>query len=560
MFKVCSIFVVVTFLSSKLLIYNEIEATAGMPTVISSRQALTTIGGVLQMAATKTVSQLPQSHNSLTPRHGVVTLFGYGIQARVDRGHLLVEDGIGVDRHRARFPRVGHGLRRLVVIGADGMVSFAALRWLADQDAAFVMLDRDGSVLTTTGPVRPSDARLRRAQAMALQTGAALRITRELIAQKLVGQEQVARNRLLDSTTADAIARFRAEVATAESIATIRLLESQGAAAYWSAWRTLPINFPRNDLHRVPDHWRSFGTRISPLSGSPRLAVNPANAMLNYLYALLESEARLAVAALGLDPGIGVLHVDRANRDSLACDLMEPVRPQVDAFVLDWITREPLSRQWFFEQRDGNCRLMAPFAVRLSETVPTWGRAVAPFAEWVAHTLWSTIAKPARQTFPATRLTQRRRREAKGGPSSLPEKSTLTPESICRLCGIPVMSGRRYCGSCVGTISGENLAEVARLGRVAAQSPQAKTRRADTKRRHDAARRGWLPSSQPAWLNNENYTNKIQPRLARITIPAIALAIGVSRPYATDIRAGRCRPHPRHWLALAQLVGVWEDG
>src|SRR2546426_12808200 len=133
------------------------------------------------------------------PPHGTVTLFGYGIRVRVDRGHLLLEDGIGPDRRGARLPRVGYGLRRLVVIGADGMVSLAALRWLADQDAAFVMLDRDGSVLATTGPVRPSDARLRRAQALARQSGAALRISRELISQKLAGQEQVARNQLFAS-------------------------------------------------------------------------------------------------------------------------------------------------------------------------------------------------------------------------------------------------------------------------------------------------------------------------------------------------------------------------
>src|SRR3989475_5794773 len=161
------------------------------------------------MAAAKNVYQLPQSHNSLIPRHGVVTLFGYGIQVRVDRGHLLLEDGIGADRRQARFPRVGHGLRRLVVIGADGMVSLAALRWLADQDAAFVMLDRDGSVLATTGPVRPSDARLRRAQALAHQSGAALQIARELIDQKLAGQEQVARNVLRNSSVALTIASAR---------------------------------------------------------------------------------------------------------------------------------------------------------------------------------------------------------------------------------------------------------------------------------------------------------------------------------------------------------------
>ena len=113
------------------------------------------------MAATQTVPQLANFHNSaaqttseITIRHGVVTLFGYGITVQVDRGHLIVKDGIGADRREARLSRVGHGLRRLVVIGSDGFVSLAALRWLADQDAAFVMLERDGSVLATAGPVR----------------------------------------------------------------------------------------------------------------------------------------------------------------------------------------------------------------------------------------------------------------------------------------------------------------------------------------------------------------------------------------------------------------------
>jgi hypothetical protein len=32
--------------------------------------------------------------------------------------------------------------------------------------------------------------------------------------------------------------------------------------------------------------------------------------------------------------------------------------------------------------------------------------------------------------------------------------------------------------------------------------------------------------------------------------------LGVSEPYAADIRNGRHRPHPRHWEALARLAGV----
>ena len=291
------------------------------------------------MAATPTVSQRPQFRKSVettapteplvlrASRHGVVIMFGYGIKISVGRGHLLLEDGIGADRHRWRFSRVGHGLKRLVVIGNDGFVSLAALRWLADQDASFVMLERDGSVLATTGPTRASDARLRRSQALGFHSGAALRITRELITQKLAGQQQVARDNLRNPDISYAIGRLKAMIASAETIPEIRVLEAQAGAAYWSAWHDLPINFPRLDLTRVPEHWRTFGTRKSLLTGSPRLATNPPNAILNFLYTVLASEARLAAAALGLDPAIGVLHYDTPARDSLACDLIEPVRP-----------------------------------------------------------------------------------------------------------------------------------------------------------------------------------------------------------------------------------------
>jgi hypothetical protein len=113
------------------------------------------------MAALSTVPQhfYHSNFTSIIPHQGVVTLSGYGISVRVDRGHLVLADGVGRVRREGRFARVGHGLRRLIVIGSDGMVSLEALRWLADQSAAFVMLDRIGDVLATTGPVRPSDAR-----------------------------------------------------------------------------------------------------------------------------------------------------------------------------------------------------------------------------------------------------------------------------------------------------------------------------------------------------------------------------------------------------------------
>ena len=154
----------------------------------------------------------------------------------------------------------------------------------------------------------------------------------------------------------------------------------------------------------------------------------------------------------------------RRTRDSLACDLMEPVRPQVDAFLLDWITRETLRREWFFEQRDGTCRLMGSFAVRLSETAPTWARAIAPIAEWVARTFWSTTPKATRQLRPATRLTEGHRRQAKGSPSNLPALPAPRPPAVCQLCGAPIKYGSKYCADCAAAVSRENLIEAAKAG------------------------------------------------------------------------------------------------
>ena len=506
------------------------------------------------MAASGTLPQPDLSRKSPIGKSGVLTLSGFGIKVRMQCGHLEIEDGIGPERRRIRLSRVGHRLRRLVIIGSDGFISLAALQWLADQDASFTMLERDGTVLATTGPVRPSDAKLRRAQALAHASGAALQISRELISRRLTGQEDVARHKLLDTSTADAIARFRAELPRADSSSTVRLIESQAARAYWSAWSTLPINFPKNQLPRLPVHWLSFGMRVSPLTGSPRLACNPPNAILNYLYSLLEAEARLAAASLGLDPGLGVLHVDTTARDSLACDLMEPCRAAVDAYMLDWITKQPLDREWFSEQRDGNCRLVPEVAARLSETAALWYRHVAPVAEWVARAFWSTIRRPDAQI--ATRLTQNNKRAAKGSPVQLPFKSFPSQQNVCAGCGKPVKRDCVHCRDCALKNSTGWLIAGAKLGRVAAQSSTAKARRSETKRRHDLARSNWSPSDQPAWLTDEVYSKQIQPRLHDATLSEIASAIGVSIPYASDIRIGRRRPHPRHWESLAQLVEV----
>jgi CRISPR-associated endonuclease Cas1 len=470
----------------------------------------------------------------------------------MNSGHLEIEDGVGLDRRKFWLPRVERRLKRIIVIGSDGFATFDAMRWLADLGASLIFLDRRGKVLFASGPTAPSDARLRRAQSLALGNGTALRISKEFIAQKLDGQATLVRDMLHNPVAADVIIRFRDELSTSESIESVRIIEAQAAKAYWQSWADVPVCWPRKDGRKVPAHWKRFGSRISPLTHSPRLAANPPNALLNLLYALLESESRIAAVAMGLDPGIGLLHVDTPSRDSLACDIMEVVRPKVDSFVLDWLQREPLRRADFFEDTNGNCRLVSSLAIRLCETADVWRRLIAPGAEYVAGELWSSVgsrlSKPDRLL--ASRLTQAHRREAKGG--EVPVVAIPKSEHVCKGCGRKIPVGENHCLKCSAPVTRQNFA----AGRKMAQSTESLARRSVTQTKHRRAMKNWQPSDLPAWLTGEFYASRIVPALAKVPKSRICSALGVSEPYSSNIQAGKCIPHPRHWQTVAGLVGV----
>jgi len=335
--------------------------------------------------------------------NGLLTLTGYGIRVVVEGGHLVVEDGVGSARRRGRFSRPNPGFRRVVVIGHTGIVTLEALRWLHDVGIPFIQIDTDGQVITCAGPAGLNDARLRRAQALAADTGngtdsgagtkIGFDIARDLIKRKLTGQLNILakfRDKPAIQTVSSAIER----IPTVENIDRLRYLEGEAAIAYWGAWRDIDLVFVQRDRDRVPEHWLTFGVRRSFITQNPRKATNPANALLNYLYAILEAEARIAALTMGLDPGMGVMHADQRGRDSLACDLMEAIRPKVDAYVLEFLKRRAFRKSDFFETREGICRLMSLITRELVQTGELWARELGPLTEWVAKSLSCEVSTP----------------------------------------------------------------------------------------------------------------------------------------------------------------------
>ena len=506
-------------------------------------------------------SYVSATFQSLDCAGGVCVVDGYGIQVRVHNRSLVVSDGIGRFRRQRSFAKALAPAKRLVVIGHEGFVTLEALRWLNDAGITFLQIDRDGELIAASAGFGLNDPRLRRAQALAAGNPVGLDIARYVLSAKLAGQAtNLSRAEFPDSARADvAAARQIAESAT--SLGEVLTAEAAGAVAYWAAWRDVALRFACKDERTIPEHWRTFGQRSSPLSGSPRLAANPANALLNYLYALLEAETRFACRACGLDPGLGVFHADQTARDSLALDLMEAVRPAVDAYLLDLLAVRTFSSKDFAETRRGVCRVLAPLSHILSETSSQCAKAIAPVVENVA----AMLAAKTRIAALPTPLTQSRRSTGRDVQRRNPKKAARPPRvraGSCVGCGAPLDSDRVYCDECLPEHEQQKLAlfceagpaGLARLraeGRDPTKTEEAKRKvgRANSRRMNEAAR--W--DAEHDTPDETEFTNKVLPALQGVPLSKMMQATGLSLRYCSQIRRGRV-PHPMHWESFRQLL------
>ncbi|HEU5215282.1 MAG TPA: CRISPR-associated endonuclease Cas1 [Gaiellaceae bacterium] len=502
-------------------------------------------------------------------RAGVRVASGFGIKVFVQRGHLVVEDGLGRDRRRRVFNRATHGIARLVVIGSDGFISLEAVCWLHRLGVALIHLDRDGNILATSVP-NGGDVRLRRLQALAGGSQTGLEIARMVLQAKLDGQAQTLELLDADEAARGGIVRATAALAEARTLDQLVWAERDAALAYWNVWESLAVRFGRADERQVPEHWLRFGQRGSLLTSSPRLAINPANAILNYLYAILEAETRLACLTVGLDPGLGIVHVDYRSRDSLALDLMEAARPAVDAYLLELLKERNFTRRDFAETARGVCRVNPPLSHELAETAPRWAEAIAPVAEAVAHELARTkgsrikkVSTPLTGSNRSARYPHSRRRTSKS--ASAPKQR---PMPDCKRCGQPVpRRSRTYCDDCLPhyqreqyekAFHGSGLSAI-ESKRAANADPthgaKAASARAATNVQRKREVREW-DEAHGKLIDLSAFQRDILPLIQGVPLSRLQKATGLSLRYVSLIRRGERTPHPRHWGTLLAAAEV----
>lgn len=88
-----------------------------------------------------------------------------------------------------------------------------------------------------------------------------------------------------------------------------------------------------------------------------RPAPDPVNALLSFCYTLVHHEAIRQAKSHGLDPELGFYHRLAYSRCSLACDLMEPLRPRIEAWVVAVLQQGSLNKRHFSHNKTDGCLL-----------------------------------------------------------------------------------------------------------------------------------------------------------------------------------------------------------
>jgi CRISPR-associated protein Cas1 len=276
-------------------------------------------------------------------------------------------------------------LDRVIIQGARTVLDTGVLIRLAEAGVATLLLSPRASrrVAIVLGPAH-NDAAVRLAQAQrVLDDGFCATWARDLIRAKVrrqrrfiavgTSQRPDARKALADAaTTLDRIGEaLKRDGLDCNSI---RGLEGSAARAYFGGLAAI-----------MPPALGFEGRNRRP----PR---DPVNACLSLSYTLLHFEAVRAAHSSGLDPLLGFYHRPAFGRESLASDLIEPLRPKVDEWIWGLLRTRTL-REDHFSSDKGACLLAKAGRGRL---YAEWERGLLPERRWLRRQA-ARIARNLRQ-------------------------------------------------------------------------------------------------------------------------------------------------------------------
>lgn len=299
---------------------------------------------------------------------GMLLLDRADLEVRYDNGALaMYENGLRSSTVPLKL------LDRLVIQGARTRIDTGVLSRLAEAGVAVVMLSPRASrqVAIVLGPGH-NDAAVRLAQAQRVCDPAFCNDwARQVVAAKLRRQHRLLREAgaqradlrkpLQDACGGVAAALIQLAARPEADAASLRGLEGSAARAYFGGFGAL------------------FAADLGFAGRNRRPPRDPVNACLSLGYTLLHFDAVRAAHAAGLDPLLGFFHRPAFGRESLACDLIEPLRPHVDGWLWQLFRAGTLRAEHF--TRDKSACLLGKAG--RGRFYAEWSRFAAAHRRWL---------------------------------------------------------------------------------------------------------------------------------------------------------------------------------
>lgn len=242
-----------------------------------------------------------------------------------------------------------HNLESILVFGPTAM-SPPAMQLCWENGVAVAFLSEHGRLLACVEGVPRGSVLLRRAQhRVADDPVRALPLIKNLIAGKIQNSRWLINRTARE--TGDADERVRLELVAQHLAYALRELP---AAANADAARGIEGKAAALYFEVFPLHLKPAVRARFPFAGRERRPPRDAlNCLLSFLYALVRHDCTAALTAVGLDPFVGFLHVERPGRKSLALDLMEEFRASADRLAITLLNRGELKAADFVAREGG---------------------------------------------------------------------------------------------------------------------------------------------------------------------------------------------------------------
>ncbi len=300
---------------------------------------------------------------------------GFGTSINVDKRKLIITNRLKDTRLEFYPHKINHD--GIIIDGHTGNITFEAMRWLSKHNINVTLLNRNGQLLANVMPEQPKSGKLRIKQYQKYLDSTdrfeiALKLVQAKVEQSLNLLEELSRfyesvdiikirkaAEKEDLLLLDIMKNSENQDVT-KSIKQLMTYEGRIAGIYLENLTKI-FNKLNPEFH--------FTGRKNKSNSRNYNASDEVNALLNYGYAILESEIRKAINSVGMDYSIGFLHEINQSRTLLVYDIQELFRWLIDVSVIQLLEERKIKKSDFIITENYHTRLGKDVAKLLIEKI-----------------------------------------------------------------------------------------------------------------------------------------------------------------------------------------------